>query len=233
MANQDTANPRGRGRPRTIDLDRIVAAARALDPETVTLQAVADSLGVQRQSLSYHVSGRDDLLRLLALEEVAEQTRAGHPAEPVVDARDWANAARHFAVSLRDAVGRMGVLARHLSPRADDQALFLAPAESLFSALFAAGLDERTAVAALGTLVDLALSAGRATAADAEARRSQAEEVEAQLLTGDDTPLQALRRAAAAHALLDPDDQFAFDVELCVRGIGSLIEEAAARDGER
>src|SRR5689334_6406529 len=58
VTEPDSPSPRRRGRPPTIDRAGIVAAARRLDPKTLTLQAVADDLGVQRQSLSYHVADR-------------------------------------------------------------------------------------------------------------------------------------------------------------------------------
>ena len=37
-----------------------------MDPQTLTMQAVADELGVDRKALNYHVTDREGLLRLVA-----------------------------------------------------------------------------------------------------------------------------------------------------------------------
>ncbi|MFD1715677.1 TetR/AcrR family transcriptional regulator C-terminal domain-containing protein [Amnibacterium flavum] len=224
MTEARSPTPRRRGRPSTIDRAGIVAAARRLDPRTLTLQAVADDLGVQRQSLSYHVADRDELLRLVAVEEVAAQAqRRGS-----VESDDWRQAARRFATSLQDAVAGAGILSQHVRLQGPDQVLFLAPAEQLISSLFDAGLNERAAVGAVNALIDLSLAAGRASAAhEAAERLSLAQQMEAELLGDATTPLPALRRAAAAHAMLEPADQFEFDLDLLLRGLASLIDDAA------
>lgn len=213
-----------RGRPRLIDRDRIVAAARSIAPEQLTMQAVADALGVNRQSLSYHVTDRDELLRLVAVEAVVERSAAPAPAS------GWQDAARDYARSLREAVARVGVLSRYVRPQGEELVRFLAPAEQLIGALFDAGADEHLAVAAVNALNDLAIASGGASAAsDSAVRRAEADDVERALLESTELPLPALRRAAAAHAMLDPAQQFAFDLDVCIRGLGTLLPRAEPR----
>ena len=64
----DTAKPRQRGRPRQITRERIVSAARTLAPEQLTMQAVADVLGVDPKALNYHVGDRETLRELVAVD---------------------------------------------------------------------------------------------------------------------------------------------------------------------
>lgn len=54
------------GRPRSIDRDKIVAAAHRLGLEKLTMRAVAVELGVTTQALYNHIGGRRELLLLLA-----------------------------------------------------------------------------------------------------------------------------------------------------------------------
>jgi TetR/AcrR family transcriptional regulator, tetracycline repressor protein len=221
-ASRDSAAPAARrGRPRLIDRTRIVAAARDIPPEQLTMQAVADALGVNRQSLSYHVTDRDELLRLVAVETVVERQAAP------TGGSGWRDAAHDYAVSLRDAVAEVGVLSRYVRPQGEELVRFLAPAEQLIATLFDAGADEQLAVAAVNALNDLALASGRASAAaDSAVRRAEADDVERALLESTELPLPALRRAAAAHAMLDPEQQFAFDLDVCIRGLATLLPPA-------
>lgn len=65
-----------KGRPPRIDRDKIIEAARALPPEKVTMQAVAQILQVDPTALNYHVGGRRDFLRLVALDRARLAARA-------------------------------------------------------------------------------------------------------------------------------------------------------------
>lgn len=219
---RDSAPPAARrGRPRLIDRARIVGAARAIPPEQLTMQAVADALGVNRQSLSYHVADREELLRLVAVETVADRSAVRSVTT------GWQGAARDYAGSLRDAVALAGVLSRYVRPQGEELVRFLAPAEQLIAALFDAGADEHLAVAAVNALNDLAIAAGGASAAaESAVRRAEADDVERALLESAELPLPALRRAAAAHAMLDPEQQFAFDLDVCIRGLATLLPAA-------
>lgn len=184
------------------------------------MQAVADALGVERQSLRYHVRDRDELLGLVAASELVDRAQAliEEPAE-----QDWRASSRAFATGVRSAVIATGTLSLHLHPKAVEAAELFLPAENLMAAFFAAGIDERTSVAAVNTLLELAIGAGRNAI---EAENGGAEEtasIERDILTQPDERLPALRRAASAHVRLDPGEQFAFDLDLLLLGIDVLI----------
>lgn len=95
-----------RGRPRQISRDRIVSAARELAPEGLTMQAVADALGVDPKALNYHVGDRDALRELVALDVFESALRR----IDVLENLDWRDALRGYARALRDAVVELGVL---------------------------------------------------------------------------------------------------------------------------
>ena len=57
---------RTRGQSAGLDRARIVAAARDLPIKSLTMQAVADRLGVDRSALHYHVPDRAALIELVA-----------------------------------------------------------------------------------------------------------------------------------------------------------------------
>jgi|HubBroStandDraft_3_1064219.scaffolds.fasta_scaffold12670_6 AcrR family transcriptional regulator len=63
--HDDVVAPRTRGRPARISRERIIAAARTIAPETLTMQKVADVLGVDPKALNYHVGDRDGLRQLV------------------------------------------------------------------------------------------------------------------------------------------------------------------------
>ena len=60
-----------RGRPAELDLDRIVAVAGRMDPQRLTMSAVATELGVATSALYRWVDGRDGLLDLVSERLVA------------------------------------------------------------------------------------------------------------------------------------------------------------------
>ena len=59
---------RTRGRPPRISQEQIVSAARSVAGKNLTMQAVADALGVSRKALHYYVGDREGLLTLMVLD---------------------------------------------------------------------------------------------------------------------------------------------------------------------
>lgn len=71
---------RSRGVRAGLDRRQIIDAARTLDPGAVTMQAVADVLGVDRKAVNHHVSDRETLLGLVAVDAFSEHFRlSGSP----------------------------------------------------------------------------------------------------------------------------------------------------------
>ena len=71
----DVVAPRARGRPARISRERIIAAARTIAPEALTMQKVADVLGVDPKALNYHVRDRDGLRQLVVLDVFESELR--------------------------------------------------------------------------------------------------------------------------------------------------------------
>ncbi len=83
------------GRPRSIDRDKILAAAHRLGLENLTMRAIADELGVTTQALYNHIGGRRELLVLLA-NDYSELFELD-----VDDGASWQVWLAEFATSLR------------------------------------------------------------------------------------------------------------------------------------
>ncbi|WP_225102473.1 TetR/AcrR family transcriptional regulator C-terminal domain-containing protein [Streptomyces sp. CoH27] len=142
---------RTRGRRAGIDLPRIIEAARSLDADTVTMQAVADKLGVDRKAVNHHVSDRESLLRLLALDSLSRSSSAVEiPAEA-----SWQEACRIYATAFTESLIAADALAEHLMPDDSLYAPFIEPAEALAGKLTKAGFDDEAAVRSLALLTNL------------------------------------------------------------------------------
>lgn len=138
--------PRGRGRPPRISRQMIVDTAAGMDATTLTLQAVADRLGVVRKAITYHVAGRDELLRLAADARLAEEL----DASAVTHAADWRDAVRAYARTFHE-----GLLLRHdlsLAVDAMPATGVLASADALLQRLTSAGFDDVPAGRSVGLI---------------------------------------------------------------------------------
>src|SRR3984885_15362531 len=96
--------PRTRGRPARISRERILAAARTITPEALTMQKVADALGVDPTALNYHVGDRDGLRQLVALDVFAAELRRVE----IAGGGDWRDVVRAYIHALRDAIIKLG-----------------------------------------------------------------------------------------------------------------------------
>jgi AcrR family transcriptional regulator len=132
--------PRRRGRPARIDLDRIVAVAAATDPAALTMAGVAAELGVSTPALYRWVSDREALLDLVAA-HVA--TRVLPDLVPGPDT--WRTWLSEWAHRLRAEVGAVPGYAHRLLT-GDHRDAGHAPVEAAALAAFAAaGADPASA----------------------------------------------------------------------------------------
>ncbi|SCE86715.1 regulatory protein, tetR family [Micromonospora viridifaciens] len=96
------------GRPATLDVDRIVAAAVEIADRDglggVTLPKVAESLGFTGMSLYRHVGSKDELLTLMADHALG--------APPDLDTDDWRDGLRRWAFAQRAVLQRRPWLTR-------------------------------------------------------------------------------------------------------------------------
>lgn len=215
---------RKRGGPLRITRRRIVEAARGMDPQTLTMQAVADELGVDRKALNYHVTDRDGLLRLMAV-DVFEMT-AAEAFESYFEASgmpdDWRAAIRTWAVTVRDSMVASGFVSTYF-PLGTDSLKVLQPAEIVLQQLLQAGFDLRTAGRALTFVTSFAMGVGRDLLLQKQAgEHPQAPEVRRLLeLGGDSGDYEAFRALVQLeiNSPADVDDQFEFEVEVFIAGM--------------
>ncbi|MBU9764221.1 TetR family transcriptional regulator [Mycobacterium sp. TNTM28] len=86
---------RPRGRPPRISRRDIAEAVAQIGLGAVTMQSVAQRLGVSAAALYHHVSGREDLLRLACEEMLTEA------ATDVGNDGHWSIQLRHWAIGIR------------------------------------------------------------------------------------------------------------------------------------
>jgi AcrR family transcriptional regulator len=214
MGELDTEAPR-RGRPRTIDQGRIVAAAIELGLDGFTMQGLAAHLGVSTPSLYTHVAGRDEVLALVG---AVLRERVATIDSPAATWRDWlvdfATAVRtHLAPSAATVlvdlsspamVDRVGIAERGLelligdgfTPAEAGQAVWL-----VFRLAITAGPDDDPSYSGFVRGATPVLAAGRT-----RPRRA--------------TDLPATRAVHDA-LLADPGDPFAFDLAVVLDGIAA------------
>lgn len=222
---------RGRGERAGLDRATIIAAARRIAPESLTMQSLADLLGVDRKALHHHVTGRDALLEMLA-----EDVFLGRMSATVIppDA-DWRDACRSFAAGIRRSLVASGVLAPHFRPTPVLTLGAIRPAEVVLERMLAAGFSEEGAGRALLLLTTMGVGFAREEVADARAgghpQIAPFRDLLAQTPPGD---LRVLRRLDAGGFDAYGDAQFAFGVDAVIAALENRLPPPAARasDGE-
>jgi len=205
----NVAKPRQRGRPRQITREGIVSAARTLAPEQLTMQAVAEVLGVDPKALNYHVGDRDALRELVAVDAfVVELGRMEVPT-----AGDWRDVLRCYAAALRDAHVSLGVLATYFRLPASSLAA-LEPIERVLQVLVDAGFSADDAGRILRLVSELGHAAGREAVVLSQSRgHPYVSEVTTALNTAAAEDFPLLRQVVAARDA-DPDDEQHLDFSL-------------------
>jgi TetR/AcrR family transcriptional regulator, tetracycline repressor protein len=160
IASSQGAGRRRQGVKAGLDLARILEVASSIAPDDLTMQAVADKLGVDRKAINHHVSDRESLLRLVAIEGFARSV-----AEVRIPAdTDWREASRIFGRAVASGVTALGALAPHLQVGTSADEVLLAATEALLAKYVEAGLDLETAVRAVSMLGDICEAHGQGVA---------------------------------------------------------------------
>ncbi len=209
---------RRRGRPPRISPELIVDAAVELGIDNLTMQALATRLGVTTPALYTHVSGRDEVVDLVAQ---ALRHRVREFAADTDDWRVWLRAFAHLvhaqlapsAVTVLagqddgDPVGRVGVAERGLQ------------------LLIAEGLTAEEAGATIWHVYRLALTSG--TPAN---RMFDVHVRETATVLDADPDNRFPATDAVRRALSSTDhDALAFDLALVVDGIAARLDRIATR----
>jgi TetR/AcrR family tetracycline transcriptional repressor len=225
-----TADPvsRQRGRPRQIDRERIVSAARSLAPEAMTMQAVADSLGVDPKALNYHVGDREGLRALVAFDVFASELRSVE----LPLGGDWRLVVQSYAAALRDAFIQLGVLATSFHLPAASGLGALGPVEQVLRSLVDAGFDVEQAGRALTLVTETAYTAGRAAVLVTQNRvHPNVPEVAGALQRAAREDFPILRQLAAARDGAGQDaDQLDFNLAVIIAGLERRLADRVPRD---
>jgi len=216
---------RGRGRPARVSRAKIIAAARAMDPSVLSIQAVASALGVDRKTIRYHVRDRDELTRLVAQDAFRAELALADVDEQI----EWQASLRSFARVVRDASVASGYGSNLELAGAALDLEALGPAEVASRALLQAGFAQIDASGLLRTVG--VLSTGFARELLAEERdglHAQRDTVQRALAEREDAALGALRALAAGANDLDSRSAFEFALDVVVVGAQQTL--VAPRD---
>ncbi|WP_326544836.1 TetR/AcrR family transcriptional regulator C-terminal domain-containing protein [Mycolicibacterium sp. ND9-15] len=215
-------NGRTRGRPPRISRDQIVAAARDVASADLTMQAVADALGVSRKALHYYVGDREGLLTLV----ISDLFERGLTSVELPVDEDWRAVVRAYAVAFRDGLIQVGAATDFSRLRGIGAAAALALADRVLDALLTAGFSPDTARQALTAASNIAQSAAHSSVAQTAAgvHRHRAE-TSAALEHEPQETYPALRRvlASARSQRHDAEHQFDFELDALIGALDRLL----------
>ncbi|MFJ2812618.1 TetR/AcrR family transcriptional regulator C-terminal domain-containing protein [Streptomyces sp. NPDC087294] len=211
---------RGRGRRAGLDLARIMEAARSLDTGTLTMQAVADRLGVDRKAVNHHVSDRESLLRLLAIDTFSK----GSPGVEIPATASWQEACRRYADAFTDRLIAADALAEHLMPDDSLYAPFIEPADAVAQRMTEAGFDDEGAVRCLALLTNLCWAYARDALSVSPHGEGLRPRLTRALVEGRDPGTCAnLTRLVERGVDTYDRDQFALSIEIFLRGAEATL----------
>ncbi|MCV7287604.1 TetR/AcrR family transcriptional regulator C-terminal domain-containing protein [Mycolicibacterium wolinskyi] len=212
----DDGSPRRRrGRPRRIDRDQILAAARSIAPEHLTMQAVADVLGVDRTALHYYVGDRDGLLELVVADLFDTELRSIE----LPDDAAWQDVLRAYGNAIRQGVLKYGATGMNFRISGIGGAASLGLAERVLGALTAAGFDVEQSGRILTLVSGIAMSAAHDLLGAADSRlHHQTPEVARALedFAAGEFPLLS---AVVAGRSVPRADDFEFNLAVVIAGL--------------
>jgi AcrR family transcriptional regulator len=218
---------RTRGRPPRISTEQIVAAARSVTADGLTMQAVADALGVTRKALHYYVGDREGLLTLVVLDLFEREV--GDIELPAGD--DWRAVLRAYAIAFRDGLIQVGMATDFTRLRGVGAAAALALADRVLEAMLAAGLGPEAARHGLTAASNIAQSAAHSAAAETTAGvHHHRAETSAALQNQPDDTYPALRTvlSSVASDVHDAQSQFDFEIALVIEGMDRILRPSAS-----
>jgi TetR/AcrR family transcriptional regulator, tetracycline repressor protein len=210
--------PRGRGRPPRVSRSSIIDAARQIAPEQLSMQAVADRLGVDRSTINYHFADRDELFSIVAAATFgAEMAAYENPASP--DWRDWV---REYARAVHAALLKHPETAAYVRLSFGSDPAAFAPIEGLIAKLRDAGFGDLAVAQAVTFISGVVHITARNEISVAAGGHPQGVEV---LDFLDQQPGDALpgMRSLVAIDPLSHAEHFEFALRMIVVGLESLV----------
>lgn len=183
----------------------------------MTMQAVADALGVSRKALHYYVGDRQGLLSLVVVDRFeTELAKVRLPADG-----DWRAVLRSYASAFREGLVQVGVALDHTPLRGAGATAALMLAERVLDVMLTAGFSPDDARRGLTALANVAQAAAQATIRETAGQHDYGAETIAALHHADDE-YPALRRALDGAPSPD-QQQFGFEVDLIMAGLETLL----------
>ena len=202
-----------RGRPPSFNHGQMIAAARRLGPDGISLQALATELRVGRTSLYWHVRDRNDIGEAVLAAIIEEgETRAWEPPP----GRSWDEAMASYARSSRAGLLAAGGWIRYATPRLVLEQPQLRAMDGLVGRLRACGFPIEEATRAYTFLFQVVLaSIGSGDAPVTSMHQALA----AELAAVDAADLTSLREVVQIASVTRPEQQFDYDLDCTLRGI--------------
>jgi TetR/AcrR family transcriptional regulator, tetracycline repressor protein len=208
-----------RGRPPQISRGQIVAAARSVPRDELTMKAIADVLGVSRKALHYHVGDKQGLLNLV----VADLFESELADVDLPDA-DWRTVLRAFAHAFHRGVLQVGIAATYVQLHGIAGMTAMKLTERVVQSLFDAGFDETLARRGLTVVSNVAMTHAHIDLVKAQhGIYPQEAELTDVLSQASLEQFPGLRRILAFVQNEAPDDQFEFELDLAITGLEQLL----------
>ncbi|MBF4585698.1 TetR/AcrR family transcriptional regulator C-terminal domain-containing protein [Curtobacterium sp. VKM Ac-2887] len=223
------APTRKQGRPRRVDRSQIIAVAKSLDPSRLTMQAIADELGVDRKTINYHVTDRDGLLRLVASDVFESHFQAAfrgeHGSREPGTELPWTEMTRRWAIAVRDSVVVSGTPTHYYRIGGADTAMF-EPVEEVLQSMLRAGFDRLTASRGLVFLTRFAMGVGRDIVMESSiGEHPQSPEVRRAFEADDSDRFEAFRWMMDndLNGPSDIEEQFLFELDVYMAGMAKRL----------
>ncbi|MBF4585691.1 TetR/AcrR family transcriptional regulator C-terminal domain-containing protein [Curtobacterium sp. VKM Ac-2887] len=223
MADGTTAAPKPRrGRPPRISRASIIEAAQGLPLDELSMQAVADRLGVDRSSINYHFADRDELFAIVA-SATLDSALAGYRHPESDDWREWV---RTYARSVHAALLQHATLALYVRLPLGADARALAPVEGTIQKMLEAGFSDETVAHAVAFVSEIVHATAQNEILVARGTHPQGPELTRFLATQSESEAPGLRRLLE----LDPlgnDSHFEFALRVFIAGLDAQLREQA------
>ncbi|MDT5311893.1 MAG: hypothetical protein QOE74_913 [Mycobacterium sp.] len=196
-------------------------------PEYLTMQKVADVLGVNPKALNYYVGDRDGLRQMVALDVFESELRR----VKIPGGGDWRDVVRAYVYALRNAIIKLGALALSMHLPGSNGLGALDPVERVLQALVDAGLDVDEACRALTFITDMAYAAGRDALRTAENPvHPEFPHVATALEAAAPQDFPVLRQVVARRTREGPDEgQLEFSIDLVIAGLERTVGSRSQR----